>query len=132
MERRDVAVAAEDARLAEVVPVDPVVEPRGAVAALQAEDHVDAGLGQRPLDVGGALLVGPGEVPVDAAVVGPEDEVVALALEVGGRLLDPRAHLRRARRRDDGDRGAVPQRRGLGSHAGSGLDGGRVAITSTR
>ena len=62
------------------------------------------GLAQRPLQVGGALLVGAGEVAVDLAVVGPEDDLVAASLEVGGRLLDLGADLRRAGRRDDGDR----------------------------
>ena len=101
VQRRDVAVAAEDARLAERVPVDQPVQPRGAVAALEAEHHVDPRLAQRPLHVGGALLVGAGQVAVHAAVVGAEDELVAARLEVRGRLLDPRADLRRARRRDD-------------------------------
>ena len=37
---------------------------------------------------------------------GPKHDLVAARLEVGGRLLDLRAGLRRARRRDDGDRRA--------------------------
>ena len=102
-------------------PVDPVVEARGAVAAAQRVHHVDAGLAERPLQVGGALLVGPGQVAVHLAVVGPEDDPVPARLEVGGRLLDPRARLRRARRRDDRDRRLLGQGRRLDARASTRL-----------
>jgi hypothetical protein len=42
-------------------------------------DHVDARLAERPLQVGGAVLVDAGEVAVDVAEVRPEDDVVAAA-----------------------------------------------------
>ena len=127
VERGDVAVAAEDARVAERVPVDVLVQPPGAVAAVEAQDHVDPGLGQRPLHVGGALGVGAGEVAVHVAVVGPELQRVAAALEVVRGLLDPGPLLRRARRRGDGDGAALGQRGWLDPHDGGGAD-----MTSTR
>ena len=95
------------------LPVDQVVQPRGAVAAAQRVDHVDAGLAERPLQVGGPLLVGPREIAVHLAVVGAEYHAVAARLEVGGRLLDVRAGLRRAGRRDDRDRRPFGQGRRL-------------------
>src|SRR5215208_10990 len=98
VERGDVAEAADDAWVADRRPVDPVVQARRAVAAAERVDHVDPGLAERPLQVGGALLVGAGQVAVDLAVVGPEHDLVPERLEVGGGLLDLRARLRRAGR----------------------------------
>ena len=113
VERGDVAEAADDARVADRAPVDPVVQARGPVAAAERVDHVDPGLRQRPLEVGGALLVGAGQVAVHLAVVGAEHDPVPERLEVGRRLLDLGARLGRAGRRDDGDGRPLGQRRGL-------------------
>src|SRR3954453_16591687 len=117
VQRGDVAEAADDARVADRAPVDAVVQPRRAVAAAERVHHVDAGLAQRPLQVGGALLVGAGQVAVHLAVVGAEHDLVAERLEVGGGLLDLRARLGRAGRGDHGDRGVLGQRRRLDAPA---------------
>jgi hypothetical protein len=88
VDRGDVREAADDARVAERVPVDPRVQPRRAVAAAEHVDHVDARLGERPLQIGGAVLVHTREVAVNLAVVRSEDDLVAELREVVGRLLD--------------------------------------------
>ena len=97
------------------LPVDPRVQPRRAVAAAEHVDHVDARLGQRPLQVGGAVLVDTCEIAVHLAVVRAEDDGVAELLEVVGGLLDLRPDLRRAGRCDDGDRATVGECRWLDS-----------------
>ena len=128
VERGDVAVAAEDARVAERVPVDVLVQPRRRRSRRRA---------RRTMSIPGSLSAHcrsaarsssvPGEVAVDLAVVGAEAQRVAAALEVVRRLLDPGPLLRRARRRDDGDRAALGQRGWLDPHDGGGAD-----MTSTR
>src|SRR4051812_11995142 len=87
----DVAVPADDARLAERLPVDQVVKAGRAVAPLLSVHHVNAGLAQRPLQIRGTLLVGARQVAVDLAVVGPEHDAVTSCLEVRRRLFDPGA-----------------------------------------
>ncbi len=101
--RGDVGKAADDPRVADGVPVDQVVQSGRSVAAAHQVDHVNPGLRERPLQVLGALGVGPGEVAVDLADVLAEDHLVPAGLEIRPRLLGLRAYLRRARRGDDRD-----------------------------
>ena len=121
MQRGDIREAADDPRLAERVPIDQVVQPRAAVTPAEGVDHVDPRLRERPLQVLGALLVRARQVAVHLPVVGAEDDLVAAGLEVGGRLLDVRACLRRAGGGDDRNRGRVRECRRLdaGAHRGA-------------
>ena len=108
VEGGDVAVADEDFGVGADDPViEPRQEPRGAVAAADAEDGLDCAVGEQLHQVAGAVAVAAGEEAPPSADVGGELGLEAEAFEDGYGAVNVLGVRRGAGGGDDSDRVAV-------------------------